>query len=280
MLKPMSKFGHYLVESQVGVGSVGTVYRAHRVDDKQPVALKVLNIHHSGDQSLITMFREEAEVGLQLSHPNIVRTLDVGYEQDRYYIVFEYVVGTPLGEILERGKLPESQCIWILRQVGQALRQLNEKKIVHQDIKPDNLLIEKNGNVKLSDLGFARVPKGKMKWEGLAVGTPHYISPEVARGQEQVDCRADIYSLGATIYHAATGRPPFEADEEVDVLKAHVYQRLITPRVYNPDLSAEFCYVLCRMLEKDPRQRYQKPEEMLLALRSLGVKAEPVVNGK
>jgi serine/threonine protein kinase len=161
--------------------------------------------------------------------------------------------------------------LWILRQLGQALRQLRQKGIVHQDIKPDNILIDGHGNAKLTDLGFARVAKGRLNWDGVAAGTVLYMSPEQALGRGDVDWRADIYALGATLYHAATGSPPFYASNEEDLMRMQVYERPQPAQVRNPKLSSPFASILDRMLEKKRELRFQNPEELLLLLRLLDI---------
>ena len=275
MLKDGCAFGRFMIERFVGSGATGMVYRAHSLDGKRTVAVKVLAPHLAKDPGVVTMFAEEAKVGFQLNHANIVKTIEIGCTEGLHFIVFEFVDGMPLSTLLLKGPLEEGQCIWILRQLGQALRQLRQKSIVHQDIKPDNILIEGRGNAMLTDLGFARAPKGRMQWDGFAVGTPVYMSPEQARGLKTVDGRADLYSLGATIYHAATGRPPFESKDETELLMMHVKDRAEPARTRNPKLNADFSAILARMLEKDPQWRFQHPEELLLAIRMLEVTPVP-----
>ena len=243
------------------------------------VAIKILHADLAHVPGIVTMFDEEANVGLQLNHPNIVRPLKVGRHEGVSYIVFEYVPGVPLGSLLVSGPLPEGQCLWIMRQIGQALRLLASKNIVHQDVKPDNILIDNAGNAKLTDLGFARMPLGKIDWDGCSAGTISYMSPEQASGitGTLVDVRSDLYALGATIYHAATGQPPVVAERDHEVIEAHLTKKSVSARARNPQVSAELSAVLDKLLEKDPQMRYQQPAELLLALRMLKVHAVPPV---
>ena len=279
MIAEGSKFAHFQVERRIGSGSTGTVYRARSLDSNMTVAIKVLHPHLAEIPGVVTMFDEEAQVGLQLSHPHIVQTIYVGRHDGLPFIVFEYVNGVALDILLQRGPLTEGQCVWVMRQIGQALRQLASKSIVHQDIKPDNILIDNAGNAKLTDLGFARLPLGKIDWDGFSAGTITYMSPEQARGAKgvTVDARADLYALGATIYHAATGQPPFVAERDRDLIQMHLTKKPLSVHARNPLLSGEFAAVLDKLLQKDPQQRYQHAEELLLALRMLKVAAVPPV---
>ena len=275
MFEDGSTFGKFIIDRRIGAGTTGTVYKAHTPDNPAPLAIKVLAPELAKDSKIVTMFDEEAKVGLSMKHPNVVSAVDVGREHGRYFIVFEFVDGIPLAHLVKRGPLPEGQCLWILRQLAQALRHLRQKKIVHQDIKPDNILIESHGNAKLTDLGFARVAQGKMKWEGFAVGTPVYMSPEQAKGLRDVDGRADIYSLGATIYHSSVGQAPFDGKTEQELLTKHINMKPEPARNRNPKLNADFSAILMRMLEKDPGKRFQHPEELLLSIRMLEITAVP-----
>ncbi len=279
MLSEGSRFGDFLIDRKIGRGSTGTVYSAHSVDDQQLVALKVLHADLAETPGMRTMFEEEAQAGLQLSHPHIVKTIQVGCCANLPYIVFEHISGTALSTLLQRGPLPEGQCLWIMRQIGQALRQLAAKGIVHQDIKPDNILIDNAGNAKLTDLGFARRHRGKIDWDGFSAGTLAYMSPEEVLGTKGVpiDPRADLYSLGATIYHAATGQPPFLDQGDREQIKLRLKQKPVNARVRNPQLSIAFSVVLSKLLQNDLSLRYQHPEELLLELRLLKEAAVPPV---
>jgi len=270
-IEPGAQFGRFIVDAKLGSGTTGTVYKAHSFEGNKTVAIKVLSPKLARDKTVLLLFDEEASVGLELSHPNIVQTLYVGRYDDLPYIVFEFVHGLSLGSMIRNGPLPQQHCLWILRQLGQALRQLRQKGIVHQDIKPDNILIDGHGNAKLTDLGFARVAKGRLNWDGVAAGTVLYMSPEQALGRGDVDWRADIYALGATLYHAATGSPPFYASNEEDLMRMQVYERPQPAQVRNPKLSSPFASILDRMLEKKRELRFQNPEELLLLLRLLDI---------
>jgi len=271
-----SQVGEYVVERRLGSGSTGTVFSAKNNQNSRMVAIKAFAPELAAKPDLLAIFEEEANVGLQIKHPNIVQTLAVGRLGNQPYIIFEFVHGVNLGTHLKISKssLPQEQCVHLMRQLAQALRHLRMKGIVHQDVKPDNVLIETSGNAKLTDLGFARAAKGKINWTGLRVGTPIYMSPEQADGTKRVDSRADLYSLGATIYHAATGTPPFVSESEAEILEMQKHKKSDPAWTRNAELGRPFCNILAKLLEKDPNQRYQQAEELLMALRDL--KIEPV----
>lgn len=272
-------FGQYALKKRLGRGATGTVWHAFDTQNNTPVALKFLSSRFIDNEDVLTMFQEEAKAGMQIDHPNVVKTLDVGVRSGRPYIAFEMVVGQSLQELLDHGPLKESQCIWILRQMAQALRELRRKDVVHQDIKPDNILVESGGNCKLVDLGFARQRDGIIDWEGVAAGTAYYMSPEqcAAVPGVEIDTRSDLYSLGATIYHCATGAPPFQDENEDAVLDMHIHAPLFPPNKRNKNLSPEFAKLLMRMLNKKPEDRFDTPEDLLLELRNIHTKAEPPI---
>ena len=275
-----ARIGSFTIERLVGKGSMGAVYRAWSPSANTRVALKMLSLHYKGNKLVQDLFEEEAKAGLQIDHPNIVQTLYVGHHENRPYIVFEFVNGIPLADMIKKGPLPESQCIWVLRQMGQALRHLQKKNILHQDIKPENILIDASGTCKLTDLGFARLPATQIEWSDLQAGTSLYMSPEqwlAGQGLPPIDSRTDLYSLGATIYHAATGEPPFKSHDEEELCRQHLDVRPEAANLRISGLSMEFAKILAKLLEKPPQDRYANAEELLLAMRALSVPQKPPV---
>ena len=281
MIENGSHLGPYVVRKELGRGITGRVYYGWDHRENVPVALKVLDPDLAKDISALTMFEEEGRAGLAIDSQQIVKTLMLG-EQDGYrFIAFEYVHGVPLARLIVEGGMAEHECVWILRHVGLAIRELCRNGIVHQDIKPENILLEKTGNCKLSDLGFARMTCGKIDWDGYAAGTAYYMSPEQCQPwlHLPVDTRSDLYALGGVIYHAATGRPPFEAEDEADVRDKQINEKPLPPRDRNGKLSEYFSDMVLRLLAKDANARFQTPEDLLLELRQLPVDAKaPVVN--
>lgn len=274
MISDGFQLGPYTVRKALGHGVTAHVYYGWDPKAHVPVALKVLNSNLSRDSSLVTMFEEEGRTGLSVNSPQIVKTLMTGNQGGYRFIAFEYIHGVPLDRIIP---LVEAEAIWVLRHMAQAVRELSLKGIVHQDIKPENILIEKTGNCKLSDLGFARVKYGRIKWDGYSAGTSFYMSPEQCQPglRLPIDTRSDLYALAAVIYHAATGTPPFVAEDDEKIREMQIRNRVPPPIQRNPALSPPFSDLLLRMLSKAPEKRIQTPEQLLLEIRRIPVKAEP-----
>ncbi|MBZ0090269.1 MAG: serine/threonine protein kinase, partial [Thermoanaerobaculia bacterium] len=208
---PGTRFGGYEILGELGAGGMGRVLRARDLALDRVVAIKVLASELSRDTAFVQRFQREARAVASLSHPNIVQIFAVGNLDGVHYLAMEYLDGQSLGRYLKNGHWPEADAILIARQVCQALQVAHAAGIVHRDVKPDNLILTRRGEVKVVDLGIAkRVDEDQsMTQSGSAVGTPHYISPEQVQGRRDIDGRADIYSLGATLYHLATGHTPY-----------------------------------------------------------------------
>lgn len=281
MIENGSYMGPFVVRKELGRGITGRVYYGWDPRENVPVALKVLDPELTKDASSVTMFEEEGRAGLAVDSPQIVKTLMMGEQDGFRFIAFEYVHGVPLSRLISKGPLAEAECLWVLRQVLLAIRELSKKGIVHQDIKPENIMLEKTGNCKLSDLGFARMKFGKINWDGYAAGTAYYMSPEQCQPwlNLPVDTRSDLYALGSVIYHAATGSPPFMAEEEDKVREMQISKKPDPVDARNPSMSSYFSDTILQMMQKDPERRFQKPEELLLEIRNSPVQAKaPVVN--
>jgi len=275
------KVGNYLLVEKLGAGGMGAVYRARRAADDEVVALKILPRSRATDEEFLTRFEQEARAAFELSHPNIVRALDMGQADGYHYIAMEYVDGRDLFSMLEEhGKLAVSQAIDIAVQMAAALEHAHEARLVHRDIKPDNILIDKSGMAKLTDLGLVmeEAPAGgkpRITKRGLAMGTPFYFSPEQARGEEDIDIRSDIYALGATLYEMVTGKPPFEGENAAQVMLQHIQEQVISPKDIDRSLPDGLCRVIEKMMAKDREDRYQDPTELLEDLRRLQAGEEP-----
>jgi eukaryotic-like serine/threonine-protein kinase len=263
------KVGDYLLLEKLGAGGMGAVYRAERQSDGGVVALKILPRSKATDEEFLTRFEQEARAAFELSHPNIVRALDMGQADGYHYIAMEYVEGRDLFSVLEeRGKLTVPEALKIAAQMAEALEHAHEARLVHRDIKPDNILIDKSGMAKLTDLGLVmeEAPAGgkpRITKRGLAMGTPFYFSPEQARGEADIDIRSDIYALGATLYEMVTGKPPFEGENSAQVMLQHIQDQVISPKEIDRSLPDSLCQIIEKMMAKDREDRYQDPTELL-----------------
>jgi serine/threonine protein kinase len=253
-----SRFGDYEILEELGAGGMGKVYRARDLTLDRVVALKMLPEAHLKDPVFVQRFLKEARAAARLNHPNIVQIYNFGSVDGTYYLAMEFVGGHSLGHHLRERRFSENEALDLVRQACRALAVAHAEGLVHRDIKPDNLMLTERGEVKLVDLGIAkRIDEDQaITQTGFSVGTPHYISPEQIRGQKDIDARADIYSLGATLYHLVTGHRPFEGTSGAHVMSMHLVDPLPDPRRYVPELSEGICRVLRKMMAKDREERY------------------------
>jgi eukaryotic-like serine/threonine-protein kinase len=263
----------YEVLQKLGQGAMGTVYKARQLSMNRLVAVKMLHPRLAANPGFLKRFTREAHLAAKLSHNNVIQAIDVGSAGNVQYFVMEYVEGTTLKQVLEAGKrFDERTAVDIILQVAQALQHASRRGLIHRDIKPANIVLTPEGIAKLADLGMARETSDAAQAraeKGLTMGTPFYISPEQIEGHEDIDVRADIYSLGATFYHLVTGRPPFPGKAVDKVLDAHLEEELTPPDHINTDLSSGLGEVVEFMMAKDRRQRYQKPDDLILDLECL-----------
>lgn len=254
--------GRYTIQEKIGSGGMAEVYRAHDTTLNRTVAVKVLYPHYANEADFVARFRREAQAAANLNHPNIVNIYDWGSEDSTYYIVMEYLVGQNLKEIImERAPLSEALIIDIGRQVAAALGYAHRHNLVHRDIKPHNIVITEDGEVKVTDFGIARSTTSTMTQTGSIMGTAHYLSPEQAQGNE-VGSVSDLYSLGIVLFEMATGKVPFEGDSPVAIAMKHVHETPVSPQRLNPDLPPNLTAVILKAIAKNPSDRYQSAEEM------------------
>jgi serine/threonine-protein kinase len=262
----------YELRERLGQGSMGRVFLAQQISMNRPVAIKILHPKLS-TPGYIERFIREAHVAAKLSSNNIVQAIDVGTVGSLNYFVMEYVEGTTVKAELEKGKIyPESEAVEIGLQIAQALDHAHRRQLIHRDVKPGNIIVTKDGIAKLADLGLARHvedPELARAERGATIGTPYYIAPELIGGKQEADIRADIYSLGATLYHMVTGRPPFPSQRIDDVLRAHLHEELVPPDHVNTKLSAGLGEVVEYAMIKERGQRYQTPADLVLDLECL-----------
>ena len=252
---------------------MAVVYKARQLSLDRIVAVKVLPKRFSENKEYVERFYKEGKAAGKLNHPNIVQAVDVGESGGHHYFVMEYVEGKTLYDDLAAGKVyGEREALDVIIQVAEALRHAHSVGLIHRDVKPKNIMINKEGIVKLADMGLARqttdFEAAKME-KGKAYGTPYYISPEQIRGEIDVDGRADIYGLGATFYHLVTGRVPFMADDPMEVMRKHLKDELIPPDHINTSLSAGVSEIIEVMMAKDKKNRYNSIEELLVDLKAV-----------
>jgi len=265
------RLGHFQLQEFVGGGGMGAVFRADDTMLGRTVAVKVVSREQTNEDTL-RRFKNEAQSAARLDHPNIARVYYVGEDQGWHYIVFEYIEGVNVRDLVDhKGPLSLNEAISYTLQVAEALEHASQRDVIHRDIKPSNILIMIDGHAKLVDMGLARLHQVETSSEdltasGVTLGTFDYISPEQARDPRDTDVRSDIYSLGCTLYFMLTGQPPFPDGTVLQKLLNHSGVEPPDPREYRADLPPDVVEVLFRMLAKIPEQRYQTPRELIAAL--------------
>jgi len=265
--KSTQRIQGYRIIRKLGAGAMATVFLAQQESLDRPVAIKVLPKKFSENKEFLERFYKEGRAAAKLNDANIVQAYDVGQSGEYHYFVMEYVDGdTVYEQIVEKKKHSEKEAIPIIRQVALALKHAHKVGFIHRDIKPKNIMIAKNGDVKLADLGLARALDDQVAAEaeaGRAYGTPYYISPEQIRGKKNITPSADIYGLGATLYHMVTGKVPFSGKNPSDVMHRHLKQDLVPPDHINTSLSPGFSQIVEMMMAKDVAQRYQNASDLI-----------------
>ncbi|OHB78581.1 MAG: hypothetical protein A2Z25_19540, partial [Planctomycetes bacterium RBG_16_55_9] len=238
----VKKIPGYKITGKLGAGAMAVVYKAKQLSLNRTVAIKVLPKRFTENPEYVERFYKEGQAAGRLNHPNIVQAIDVGEAGGYHYFVMEYVEGKTIADDLTAGKIfGEAEALDIIIQVAHALEHAHACSLIHRDVKPKNIMISTSGTVKLADMGLARETtdiEAAQSEAGKAYGTPYYIAPEQIRGKIDIDGRADIYGLGATLYHMLTGRVPFMAEDSADVMRKHLREKLVPPDHINTTLSA------------------------------------------
>ena len=284
--KQQNKIPGYELISELGRGAMARVFKARQVALDRLVAIKVLPRKMSENSEFVERFYKEGRAAARLSHNNIVQAIDVGQAPaGLHYFVMEYIEGLTLYDEMApapagRGRsFSEAEALDVVIQMADALVHAHERGLIHRDVKPKNIMIMPSGVAKLTDLGLARGADDKEAAEmeaGKAYGTPYYISPEQIRGDVDIDFRADIYSLGATLYHIVTGKPPFEGDSPSAVMHKHLKQPLVPADHLNTALSAGIGEVIDVAMAKRREDRYQSTKEMLDDLKAVRAGEAPM----
>jgi hypothetical protein len=293
---PRTDIRGYAIEHVLGRGGMGTVYLARQLSLDRPVALKVMSKKWACDPVFVARFTREAFAAAQLSHPNIVQIHDIGETDGARFFSMEYVRGQSLADLVKKhGKLDPETAVGYVLQAARGLKHAHDRGMIHRDVKPDNLLLDDQGLVKVADLGLVKTPAvtrlddqlteeslssrggllslpADMTGARIALGTPAYMSPEQCRDAASVDHRADIYSLGCTLYVLVTGRPPFDGTTAVELMSKHAYDPLVPPEQIVSRVPKEVSAVIQRMMAKDPADRFQDMGEVVRTLEAwLGV---------
>ncbi len=267
--KKYKRVGDFDIISKLGQGAMGSVYLAKQMATGRMVALKILPPEMAKDEELLERFKRESRVTQRLSHPNIVSAVEFGMFEKYHYIAMDYVDGPDLESMLKKnGAFHEDELLKVASHMCSALEETERNGIVHRDFKPSNIMMTSTGVFRLTDLGLATAGAGdqRLTLAGFAVGTPYYLSPEQARGQLDVDIRADIYGLGATLYHLATGAVPFPGSNPVVVMTQHISTPLRPPIEMNKSLSKPASGLICLMMEKEPEKRPQNTQQLRSAI--------------
>ncbi len=275
-IQPGSTFaGRYDIKESLGAGGMGVVYRAFDRELQEPVAIKTLRPEAlAGGSAALERFKQEIRLARRIAHRNVVRTYDLGEQDGMYYLTMEYVEGTSLKQLItSRGKLPVAVTLTVGKQLCRALEVAHAEGVIHRDIKPQNIVVEPSGFLKVMDFGIARLanpPQGKGLTEaGTSIGTPDYMSPEQLSGAE-LDPRSDLYAAGVVLFECVTGRVPFEAETTWALVAKHLEEEAPDPRKFNADVPPELAAVILKAMAKSPADRYATAAEMHDALARIG----------
>lgn len=269
-------FANYEILKKVGEGGMGVVYKARNFNNNEIVALKILAPEFVRDKTFLKRFFREANHLKEVNHINISKFHELGHENNTYYIAMEYIDGPSIEDYLEnKPLLTEFEIVDIIIQVCEALNALNKLGIVHRDIKPGNILMNSRNEIKIVDFGLTKKPTDKkITQTNVFFGTATYMSPEQARGSNDVDIRSDLYAVGILFYFLATGEVPFDDEDTYSVLFKQIHEEPEEPQHKNKNLNNTTNFLILKMLNKDPDMRYQTPAEVLRVLRRLKIELE------
>ncbi len=266
-----SMLGPYRLDAFVGGGGMGAVFKALDTTLDRTVAVKVLAGRQADDEEMLRRFRNEAQSAARLDHENIGRVHAVGSDAGWHYIVFEYIEGRNIRDIVrEDGPFDLARTVDVALQVAGALEHASGRDVVHRDIKPSNIVITPAGKARIVDMGLARLTPlagdGDLTTSGATLGTFDYIAPEQARDAREADVRSDLYSLGCTIFYMLAGRPPFADGTMVQKLLQHQQEPAPAIDAVRPDVPRRFAVIVGTLMEKDPAERYQRPADLMADL--------------
>jgi serine/threonine protein kinase len=263
------KIGQYEVVSEIGAGGMATVYKAYQPSKDRFVALKAMHPNFRDEESFVIRFKREAEIISKLEHDNIVPMYDFAEHEKQPFIVMKFIDGETLKDRLGRGLPNLDEIQRIMNQIADALTYAHMEGILHRDVKPSNIMLAKDGTVYLTDFGLARVEKvGQSTLSAdVVLGTPHYLSPEQAKGSKDIDGRADVYSFGVVLYELFVGRVPFNADSYYSILNDHINTPLPEPFDVNPEIPKDISDVITKAMSKKPHRRYDNALQAMQDIR-------------
>jgi serine/threonine protein kinase len=260
------QFGNFLLERQLGAGGMGTVYLGRDITLDRVVAVKVLRPELVSDQKFMATFLREAEITASLNHPNIVQVYAFGEHESVYYLVVEYISGGSLDErIMSLGSITELEGIEIGIAVARGLECALERGLIHRDIKPGNILFNANNTAKVVDFGLSLSIETTDHFDGEIWGTPYYVAPEKLERLSE-DFRSDLYSLGATLFHAISGRPPYEGEDPNAVAMKHLNGNVVSLKAFVPDISDQTTFAVSKAMARNPEDRYASYAEFIAQL--------------
>ncbi len=263
-----STLGPYQILEQIGLGGMATVYKAYQPGMNRLVALKVLPEHYARDPRFVKRFEREAQVVAKLEHRNIIPIYDYGSHNDITYLAMRYLQAGTVKDILAHGALSLNDVAKLLSDIASALDYAHSQGIIHRDVKPSNVLVDKQGNAYLTDFGIAKVLEGTADFTGSSVlGTPAYMAPEQTLGKPAT-AQSDIYSLGVMLYEMVVGKPPFEADTPMAIALMHVHEPLPLPRKIKEDIPEAVELIILKALAKDPKDRFSSANDLARAFSS------------
>ncbi|MBN1223106.1 MAG: protein kinase, partial [Candidatus Aminicenantes bacterium] len=264
--------GRYEVIEEIGRGGMGAVFRVVDKKINEEVALKVLKPEISSDGQTIERFKNELKLARKITHKNVCRMYDLNEAEGVPYITMEFVAGEDLKSLIGRaGRLSIEKAVSIARQICEGLIEAHNLGVVHRDLKPQNIMIDRKGNARIMDFGIARtIGASELTEAGAVIGTPHYISPEQVEGKAP-DQRTDIYALGVILYEMVTGQLPFQAESALSLALKHLQESPRSPRELNPTVPESLSRLIIKCLEKDREQRYQSAGDLLSALSKIQI---------
>jgi serine/threonine-protein kinase len=261
----------YEIVRELGKGSMGVVYKARHVTSNRMTALKILPLRLASKTQYLERFKREAMALMRIEHENVVRAYDFGGSEDYYYLALEFVEGETLDSTIKReGALPERRALELGRQIARGLAATEACGLVHRDVKPENVIVTPEGVAKLVDFGIVKLldheEEGTVTVAGTTVGTPFYISPEQARGEDELDIRSDLYSLGITLFQLTVGKVPFTGKSQGAILVRHILEEVPDPRAQKPELSEDLSRIVRRLTRKRREDRYAHPQDVVDAI--------------